>query len=367
MTYTQHSGHFGKVCRLLIILLFVLTGCTVNNLAGNAGNPAQATVHTDADHGAETATAVDVLPVFVPLELAAGEKLQVVATTNLVADIVAQIGGDQIVLHVLMKPGIDPHSYTTTPQDVRILTDADVIFMNGVHLEEALDELLDMLAAPVVPVSAGVTLSELAPVAHDDAHEDEHEEEDAAEGEAAHDEHLHEGADPHTWQSVANVKVWVENIRLTLSQLDPAHADAYLVAADSYQQQLDTLDSEMREKLSVIPLTNRKLVTDHDTFGYFARDYDFTIIGALVPSLSTTAEPSAQALADLQDQIVREGVQAIFVGTTVNPRLAEQLAQDLDIQVVELYSDSLSAADGPAATYLDFMRYNVNAIVTALQ
>jgi len=166
---------------------------------------------------------------------------------------------------------------------------------------------------------------------------------------------------------VANVNVWAENVRSTLSQLDPANAAAYQAAAAAYQQQLATLDGELREKIAEIPIANRKLVTDHDTFGYFARDYDFVIIGALVPSLSTTAEPSAQALAALQDQIVDEDVKAIFVGTTVNPRLAEQLGQDLGIQVVSLYSDSLSAADGPAATYLDFMRYNVNTIVAALQ
>jgi len=367
MTTAYRLGYVAKLYQFLIVFLLVFTGCTVNNSAGNAGGVDQTaehteaehteTEHTEAEHTVEMAAeTVDVLPALTPVDLAAGEKLQVVATTNLVADIVAQIGGEHIALYTLMAAGIDPHSYTTTPADMRTLTDADVIFINGVHLEEALNALLDTLAAPIVPVNVGVVLNEFAP-----------EEEHAAESEAEHEEHEHGEADPHTWQSVANVKVWVENTRASLSQLDPTHADAYQAAADAYQQQLDTLDTELRAKITEIPVANRKLVTDHDTFGYFARDYDFAIIGALIPSLSTTAEPSAQSLAALQDQITQAGVKAIFVGTTVNPRLAEQMAQDLGIQVVSLYSDSLSAADGPAATYLDFMRYNVNAIVAALE
>jgi len=260
MTTAYRLGYVAKLYQFLIVFLLMVTGCTANNSAGNAGGVTQAAEHTEAEHTVEMAAApVDVLPALTPVDLAAGEKLQVVATTNLVADIVAQIGGDHITLHTLMAPGIDPHSYTTTPQDVRLLTDADVIFINGVHLEEALDELLDTLAVPVVPVSVGVTLSELAPAEHEDEH--------AVEGEAAHEEHDHAGADPHTWQSVANVNVWAENVRSTLSQLDPANAAAYQAAAAAYQQQLATLDGELREKIAEIPIANRKLVTDHDTFG----------------------------------------------------------------------------------------------------
>ena len=270
---------------------------------------------------------------------------------------VAQIGGERITLHTLMGPGVDPHSYSTTPQDLRTLEEAQVVFINGLHLEEALTDLLAGLAAPVVPVSAGIT-----PRTMGEEHGGDHSEQ-SAEGE----EHHHEGGDPHTWQRVANVKQWVENIHTSLSQLDPANTEAYHAAAEAYLAELDTLDAEIRTQIESIPAENRKLVTDHETFGYFADEYGFTLVGALIPSLSTAAEPSAQELAALQDQVVAEGVKAIFVGTTVNPRLAEQLAQDLDIQVVSLYSDSLSAPDGPAATYLAFMRYNVNAIVTALQ
>lgn len=356
----QGSGGYVRYAALLIVIL-LLAGCTVA-LPTGAGDAE--TAHTDKQHSEEAPseeghseeghTEAAVLPPLTAVTLAAGEKLHVVATTNLVADVVTQVGGDRITLHTLMGPGVDPHSYSTTPQDLRTLEEAQVVFINGLHLEEALTDLLGGLTAPVVPVNAGVTPRAMG---------EEHGGEQHAEGE----EHHHEGGDPHTWQRVANVKVWVENIEGSLSQLDPANAEAYHTAAEAYLAELDALDAEIRAKIETIPPERRKLVTDHETFGYFADEYGFTIVGALIPSLSTAAEPSAQALAALQDQLTAAGVAAIFVGTTVNPRLAEQMAQDLGIQVVSLYSDSLSAPDGPAASYLAFMRYNVDAIVEALQ
>ena len=346
------AGRWHTLFAGLLLLMVVLTGCVAGTSTGNRSVDEPAATHK-ADHDQATTTLdAAVLPPLTAVKLAAGEKLQVVATTNLVADLVAQVGGEHIALYTLMGPGVDPHSYTSTPEDMRTLEDAQVIFINGLHLEEALADRLAALTAPVVAVNVGVTPRELAPDEHDEA--------------AAAEEHHHEGADPHTWQRVANVKQWVENVRTTLRQLDPPQAAAYDAAADAYLVELDALDAEIRAKVATIPADNRKLVTDHETFGYFADEYGFTLVGALIPSLSTSAEPSAQALAALQDQLAKEGVKAIFVGTTVNPRLADQIAEDLGIQVVSLYSDSLSAPDGPAATYLDFMRFNINAIVAAL-
>lgn len=351
------SGRWAKLGVCLLLLGFVITGCVGSTATGNPpadeSAAAHTEAHTEAEHDQADTTADMALPALTAVNLAAGEKLQVVATTNLLADIVAQVGGEHITLYTLMGPAVDPHSYTSTPEDIRTLEDAQVVFINGLHLEESLADHLNRVAAPVVSVNVGVPLRELAPDEHEEAAEEE--------------EHHHEGADPHTWQSVANVKQWVENVRTTLRQLDPPNADAYNAAADAYLAELDRLDAEIRAKVATIPAADRKLVTDHETFGYFADEYGFTIVGALIPSLSTSAEPSAQALAVLQDLLAAEGVKALFVGTTVNPHLAEQLAQDLGIQVVSLYSDSLSAADGPAATYLDFMRFNVNAMVEALK
>lgn len=377
MTPFVNRHCFRQCYTALLILFLLLAGCTAaqpttansreeiapteeaHSEEGHSEEERRDEEHREGAHqGEDGPGAAEVLPPLTAVTLAAGEKLQVVATTNLVADVVAQVGGARITLYTLMGPGVDPHSYSTTPQDLRTLEEAQVVFINGLHLEEALADLLGGLTAPVVPVSAGIT-----PRAMREEHSAEQGGEQSTEAAA----HQHEGGDPHTWQRVANVKLWVANIHQSLSQLDPANAEAYHAAADAYLAELDALDAEIRAKLATIPAESRKLVTDHETFGYFADEYGFAIIGALIPSLSTAAEPSAQALAALQDQLAAEGVQAIFVGTTVNPRLAEQMAQDLGIQVVSLYSDSLSAPDGPAASYLDFMRYNVNAIAAALQ
>jgi len=329
------------------ILLTLGAACTAPPAPTNP--PAAHADHAEASTGGAAALAA--------VTLAAGESLQVAATTSIIGDIVAQIGGDHITLFTLMGPGVDPHSYTPTPQDLRTLSDVDAIFINGLHLEEGLEDLLSEGGAPQIVVNAAVT-----PLANPAEHSEE------AQSEANHtDDHDHGPNDPHTWQNVANVMQWVTTIETSLSALDPAHTADYHAAAEAYLAELTTLESTIRAEVATIPAAQRKLVTDHETLNYFAHAYGFTIIGAIIPSLSSLAASSAQELAALQAQIRAEGVPAIFVGTTVNPALAEQLAADLGITVVPLYSDALSAADGPAATYLDFMRYNVNAIVTALK
>lgn len=344
--------HVGPIRSLMAILLLVLSACALPNQAQTGAEQAaeDATGHADED-------AAETVPVLTAVTLADGATLQVAATTSIIGDIVAQIGGDRITLFTLIGPGVDPHSYTTTPQDLRTLSDVDLIFINGLHLEEGLTDLLADAGAPQVPVNAAVEL--LA------AHKAEHGEAEHADEEHP-DEHDHGSNDPHTWQSVANVMQWVTTIEQSLSTVDPTNAEAYHAASEAYQAELTALESEIRAQIETIPPDQRKLVTDHESFNYFAQAYGFTVIGSIIPSLSSLAESSAQDLAALQDQISSEGVPALFVGTTVNANMAEQLANDLGITVVPLYSDALSASDGPAATYLDFMRYNVDAMVTAL-
>jgi zinc/manganese transport system substrate-binding protein/manganese/iron transport system substrate-binding protein len=276
--------------------------------------------------------------------------LNVVATTNLVADVAAQVAGDHAEVTTLLPVGADPHAFAATPQDLRTLNQADVIFINGLGLEEALLPVLENLdsGASVVSVNAGVTPLALG--------------EDQTGG-----EHHHEGIDPHTWFDVASVATWTDNVRQVLSTLDPANADAYAANAAAYAETLATLDEELRATVATLPREQRKLVTDHDEFGYFARAYDFDVIGAVIPALSTLAEPSAQELAALQEQIQAEGVPAIFVGTTINPDLEQQLAQDLGVELVTLYTASLSEPDGPAPSYVGLMRNTVRTIVTSLR
>jgi len=291
-----------------------------------------------------------------PVSLEQGEKLRVVATTSLIADVVANVGGDRIELAQLIPTGADPHGFTPAPRDVRTLNDAHVVFINGLGLEESLLPVLTNLdsRAPLVTVNDGIEVITL----DEGEHEDEH---------AAEDEHEHEGVDPHAWFSVPNVQVWTGNIAAALSALDPAQAEAYAAAAAAYQETLAALDRELRSQIDAIPDEARKVATDHQALGYLEKEYGIRTVGAIVPSFSTLASASAQELAALQERIKAEGVKAILAGTTVNPQTANRLAQDLGIGVVPIYTGSLSEPGGPAATYVEFMRSNVSAIVEALR
>lgn len=285
-------------------------------------------------------------------------RLQVVATTTLVGDVVKQVGGDAIDLTVLLPVGADPHSFDPSPQDVITISKADVIFINGAGLEEFMAKLLENAntKAPVVEVSHDIEL-----ITHE-AHADE-----ADEHAESEEEHAHTSGDPHTWTDPNNVMIWAEAIASELSQLDPAQAGQFAVNAQQYTTQLQALDAWIQEQVALVPAANRNIVTDHPTFAYFARRYGFTQAGAVLPGFSTMAEPSVQEVAALEDTIRNLGVKAIFVGQTVSTSLASRVASDTGTQLVRVYAESLTGADGPAATYLDLMRTNVNAFVQALR
>ena len=169
------------------------------------------------------------------------------------------------------------------------------------------------------------------------------------------------------WLSPANAFVMVHNIEQALSQLDPANAATYAANAESYQAELEALDDWVAEQIGTIPAENRKMVTDHGAFGYYADRYGLEVVGTVLPAYSTNAEPSAQELADLQEAIAALGVRAVFVGTTVNPILAERVAEDTGIKLVPLYTGSLGESGSGAETYLDYIRYNTRAIVEGLK
>jgi ABC-type Zn uptake system ZnuABC Zn-binding protein ZnuA len=286
------------------------------------------------------------MPSFAPVSLAAGAKLYAIATTSIVADVVGNVGGDHVELKTLMPPGADPHAFEPTPQDIAAVSDAHVIFANGVGLEEFLEPLLESAGATnrVVHVSHGIPL-------HEAEHEDGH----------------HHDADPHTWTDPNNVVTWVNNIQQTLVALDPANASSYESNASSYEAELHELDAWVREQVSQIPQEQRKIVTDHDIFGYFVERYGFTQVGAIFPGYSTLTEPSAKELAELEDKVRDLDVKAVFVGHTVNPSLAQRVAEDTGVQLVYVYTGSLSQAGEPADSFIAYVRYNVNAIVNALK
>lgn len=284
-----------------------------------------------------------------------GAALNVVATTSIVADVVRQVGGEHVAVTSLLPLGSDPHAYEPAPQDVARISQADLLFANGAGLEEFLAALIENAGAAerVVEVSTGIELLEFEGHAEEEEHEEEEEE--------------HEEGDPHTWVDPNNVKVWVENIRAALAERDPANAAAYQANADRYLAELDALDAWVRQQVDQIPAEKRKIVTDHLVFGYFAERYGFEQVGAIISGYSTMAAPSALEVAAIEDAIRELGVPAVFVGQTVNPSIAQRVAEDTGTRLVLLYHGSLSEPGGPAATYLDFIRYNVTAIVEALK
>lgn len=277
--------------------------------------------------------------------------LKVVAAETFLADIAQNVAGDRLKVEPLMPAGIDPHSFEPTPIDVAKVVDSDVLIVNGAGLEVFLAELLSNAGGErsVIEAAAGLTSRK------------------AREGEVVESEPQHEG-DPHFWLDPNNVVVYVENIRDGLSQVDPDGAAIYRANAEVYIAKLRDLDRWIADRVQTVPEVDRKLVTNHESFGYFADRYGFQIIGAIVPSASAGSTPSAQQLAQLIDRIKAAGARAIFLETGANPQLARQAAQETGIAVVtELYSHSTTEADGPAPTYMDMMKFDADTIVNALK
>lgn len=285
------------------------------------------------------------LPTLEPAALAEGEKVRVVATTSIIGDVVAQVGGDHIDLTVLIAPGQDPHSYQPVARDLAHVEQAHVVFINGLDLEEGLLAAVGTVAqtAPLVPVSAGVEVI------------------------AGGDEE-HAAGDPHTWMDPHNVMIWAGNIAAALAALDPAHAEDYRANAEAYQGELRALDAYIREQVALIPPERRKLATNHEALAYFARRYGFEVIGTVYLGASQLAEPSAGDMARLVETIRAEDVPAIFVETTVSDALARAIAREVgrEIGVYTLYTGSLGPPDSGADTYIGMMRANIETIVAAL-
>jgi manganese/iron transport system substrate-binding protein len=286
-------------------------------------------------------------------------RLQVVASTSIIGDIVGQVGGDHVAVSTLVPIGGDAHTFSPTPQDVARVTEARVVFVNGAGYEEFLAALLQSAggAGEVVELSEDITLRELA---EGEAHEEE-------EAHAAGEQHGEGGFDPHVWTDPSNVKYWTETIAATLGRLDPANDASYAANAARLYTQLDELDAWIGAQFAQVPPENRLLVTDHAVFGYMADRYGLQQIGTLLPGYSSSAQPSAQELAALQDEIAEHGVKAIFVGDVVNETLARQIADDTGVRLVTVLTESLTPPGGVAPTYLDYMRHNVTTMAEALR
>jgi zinc/manganese transport system substrate-binding protein len=280
--------------------------------------------------------------------LADPERLRVVATFSILGDLVSQVGGERVAVTTLVKPDADAHGYAPAPSDARTLAAADLVVVNGLGLEGWIDRLIKASGAkaPVVVASKGIK-----PIEEADDHGHGH----------AHDHH----ADPHAWQSIANAKVYVANIRDGLAKRDPAHAAAYAARATAYLGELDALEGEVRATIAKIPPAQRRIITTHDAFGYFTAAYGLTFIAP--QGVSTDSEASPRDVARIVRQIRAEKIPAVFLETIADPRLMEQIARESGAAIGgKVYSDALSAPDGPAPTYVAMMRNNLTAFARAL-
>jgi zinc/manganese transport system substrate-binding protein len=297
---------------------------------------------------------------------AASRSADVVVTTSILGDIVEELVGDAVEVEVVMPPGVDPHDFSPSPQKAAAMRAADLLVVNGLGFEGGLDDTVDAAAADGAVV---VEVAELAPrhlTADGDAAGSEHEGEDEHDHEEE-DGHAHEGEDPHVFTDPARMAVAVAALAEELDEHVTALDGAGLGRrAARYVAELEALDAEVEALLAPIPPERRVLVTNHDVLGYFADRYGFAVVGTVIPSLSTLAEPSAQDLAELVGTIRARGVPAVFAEASSPQRLAAALADEgLDVEVVELHTESLADV-GPAATYLGMVRDNARRIAAAL-
>jgi zinc/manganese transport system substrate-binding protein len=314
----------------------------------------------------------------------AEDRLEVVATFSILGDLVGQVGGDAIDLTVLVGAGVDTHTYDPAPEDLVRLSEADVVFENGLEFETWLERFYESTepAGTLVVVTEGIEPLEAGEGHHE--HEGEgHEEEELEGADSDHDatphtgedeghegeEHEHGAFDPHVWHDVANAIVMVENIRDGLIAADPDNAAAYEANAAATITDLETLDAWVHQEVATLPEEQRKLVTSHDTFGYFADAYGFEVVGTALGSLSTEAgDPSASDIAGLVGEIEDAGVCAIFAENVSNSDLMESIAAEAGVRLAPtLFTDALGPEGSGGATYDQMMRSNVTTIVDSLK
>jgi ABC-type Zn uptake system ZnuABC Zn-binding protein ZnuA len=291
-----------------------------------------------------------------PREGVAGGPLPVVATFSVIADLVQNVGGEQVSVMTLVGAGVDTHTFNPTPRDGAALAEAQLIFENGAGFEGWLDDLYAATGsrAARVVVTEGIALHAA----------DEHTSEAEAAGE---DDHGHGEFDPHVWHDVANAMVMVRTIRDALITADPARQSEYEANAQAYTMELQVLDAWVVERVDSLPPERRKLVTTHDTLAYFAERYGFEVLGTVLPTTTEGASPSAQELAALAGAVRAAGVPAVFGENVSAGSLLSQVAAEAGVPVVaSLYTDALGPDGSGAETYSDMVRHNVETIVSTL-
>jgi len=264
--------------------------------------------------------------------------LKVVASFSILGDFVKNVGGKRVDVTTLVGPDGDVHVYAPAPADARKIADARLLVINGLGLEGWLPRLLQGSGgkAPIVTATKGI-----APL------------------------RLGSDADPHAWQSVANAKKYVANIRDALAAADPADAEFFRKQTEAYLAKLDALESEVRQAIRQVPENRRKVISTHDAFGYFASAYGVDFVAPL--GVSTESEASARDIANIIAQIKAEKIPAVFLEKFTDPRLMRRISAETGAKVGgTLYSDSLTDEKGDAPTYIDMVRHNIKALTRAL-
>jgi zinc/manganese transport system substrate-binding protein len=268
----------------------------------------------------------------------AQDKIDVVASFSILGDFVRNVGGERVAVTTLVGPNGDAHVYTPTPRDAKKIADAKLVVVNGLGFEGWLPRLVKSSGGKAVIVTAtqGIAPRKL------DSHED-----------------------PHAWQSVANARIYVANIRDALAKADPAGADIYKANAEAYLAKLTGLDNDVKAAVASIPAAHRKVISTHDAFGYFAAAYGIEFIAP--QGVSTDSEPSAKDIAVIITQLKISKIPAVFLENIADPRLMRRIAAETGAKIGEtLYSDSLTAENGDAPTYIDMVRHNIKALTSAL-
>jgi zinc/manganese transport system substrate-binding protein len=276
---------------------------------------------------------------------AAQDKVKVVATFSILADLVKNVGGDRVEVAAIVGPNGDAHVYAPTPADAKKLSEAKLVIANGLGFEGWMTRLVKASGTKAANVVASKGVKPRKAVGdHDPGHAE---------------------ADPHAWQSVANVKIYVGNIRDALIAADPAGKAAYAANATAYLAKLDVLDREVRAEVARIPAERRRIITTHDAFGYFKDAYGLDFIAP--QGVSTESEVSAKDVAKIIAQVKKQKLPAVFLENVSDPRLLKRIADETGAKIGgTLYSDALTEEKGEAATYIDMMRHNVRTLSAAL-
>ena len=318
----------------------VLTACGGASGGGTRTGAARPTVASTASGSAPAATTTSVGG----SAAAPGRTINVAATTTQVQDFVRNVGGSRITLTGILRPNVDPHDYEPTVADANAIARADIVFVHGIGLDAWIDKTIKTANAKALVLT---TTDGITPLKGD--------------------ENTPAG-DPHVWFDPTLVQTMVTNIVSALSKVDAAGASLYDQNAKAYGVQLTQMDVQVQGLFNQVSQGRRKLVTNHDAFRYLARRYGLTIVGAVIPSISDTAEPSAKQVSDLIDTIKKEQVKAIFAESSANPKVAQQVAQETGITIVDtLYGDTLGPPGSDGDTYLKMMVTNATAITNALK